>query len=298
MVVHSIVPDALTRAIDAELLVARVEHVAHGVGDPVGSAGAAAADARSIALIGPYRSRDVAEAVEASAPAGLLLLAPVATWAGVTRHDEPGCDDPARHRGTVVRLVARDTEVARRLAQDLVEWGQCALVVAGKHEYGRQLDGQLCLAGLPRAERLEDASVVVLAGLAGQPEIESAAGTSPLPLIAFDGVQGAALVEREVRVALPRSPVSGVSTDDPLLGVTAARRAAALVREAVTAGERNRAGVLAAVRHLSGCDEFGDPPDPPVWLWRADADWHVEPDRALCCPGLRPDRERIRIGRA
>jgi hypothetical protein len=33
-----------------------------------------------VALIGPYRSRDVAETVEATAPAGLPLIAPMATW--------------------------------------------------------------------------------------------------------------------------------------------------------------------------------------------------------------------------
>ena len=64
------------------------------------AAEAAAADPDAVALLGPYRSRAVADAVEATAPAGLALIAPVATWAGVTREDEPGCEDePARHRG-------------------------------------------------------------------------------------------------------------------------------------------------------------------------------------------------------
>ena len=35
----------------------------------------------------------------------------------MTRNDEPGCeDDPAQHRGTMLRLVARDTVVAERIA--------------------------------------------------------------------------------------------------------------------------------------------------------------------------------------
>jgi ABC-type branched-subunit amino acid transport system substrate-binding protein len=94
--------------------------VAHGESDPVGAGELAAADEDAVALIGPFRSRAVAETVEATAPAGLLLLAPVATWAGVTREDEPGCeDDPADHRGTLLRMVARDTEVAYRLAAHL-----------------------------------------------------------------------------------------------------------------------------------------------------------------------------------
>jgi hypothetical protein len=28
-------------------------------------------------------------------------------------------------------------------------------------------------------------------------------------------------------------------------------------------------------------DAHGDPVDPPVWLWRADEDWALAPDRAL-----------------
>jgi hypothetical protein len=43
---------------------------------------AAADDPSALAMVGPYRSADVAEAVEATAPVGLPLLAPVATWVG------------------------------------------------------------------------------------------------------------------------------------------------------------------------------------------------------------------------
>ena len=112
MSVHTILPGPLTDAVEAVLGPAGVVHVAHGVADPVAAATAAANDPRALAVIGPYRSRAVADAVEATAPSGLPLLAPVATWAGLTRDDEPGCeDDPARHDGTVFRLVARDTVV-------------------------------------------------------------------------------------------------------------------------------------------------------------------------------------------
>ena len=117
-VIHSILPEALTAAVDEVLT--EIEHIAHGEGDIVGAATAAAED--GIALIGPFRSADIAEVVEITAPAGLPLLAPVATWAGVTRTDEPvGEDDPSPHHGTVFRLVARDTEVARRIAAYLPE---------------------------------------------------------------------------------------------------------------------------------------------------------------------------------
>jgi hypothetical protein len=166
--VHSSLPDALTAAVDAAL--GGVGHVAHGDADSMRAAEAAAADADAVALLGPFRSREVAEVVEATAPAGLPLLAPAATWAGVTRDDEPGCDDdPARHRGTVLRMLARDTEVAARLAADVRAAGQRALVVAGEHEYGVQLDGQLRLVGLPRADDAATADLVVLCGLADGP---------------------------------------------------------------------------------------------------------------------------------
>src|SRR3954451_16242879 len=147
MVVHSALPDPLTHAVEEVLRPGGVEHVAHGHAEPVAAAERAAGDDQAIALIGPSGSRDVADAVEATAAAGLPLLAPVASWAGVTRDDEPGCDDAARHRGTVLRLVARDTVVAQRIAADVAARGQRALVIAGDHEYGVQLDGQLALAG-------------------------------------------------------------------------------------------------------------------------------------------------------
>src|SRR3954470_3180671 len=113
-VVHSTLPDPLAAVVDEVLSAARVEHRAHGARAPMRAAEAAAGDADAVALIGPFRSGDVAEVGEATAPAGLPLLAPVATWAGVTRDDEPGCDDAADHRGTVLRLRPPDTPGAAR----------------------------------------------------------------------------------------------------------------------------------------------------------------------------------------
>jgi hypothetical protein len=279
--VHSILPELLTRSAGAALAAAGIRHVADGIADPVEAAAAAAADPDALALIGPYRSAEVAEAVELTAPTGLAMLAPVATWAGVTRDDEPGCDDPARHRGTVLRFVARDTEVARRIAEHVSAAGRRALVVAGEHDYGRQLDGQLRLADLPRTERAGDADVVVLAGLTGEPEIKRATASAPLPLIAFDGAQGAALGDREVCIAMPYAPVSGVPTRELLAGVDRARHAATLVVRAAAQGAADRLAMLAALRQVGGFDSHGDPPDPPVWLWRADTAWELSPELAL-----------------
>src|SRR3954454_15051335 len=160
--VHTILPPLLTDAVDEVLGAAGTAHVAHGDSHPLSSAELTARDPDALAVIGPLRSLDIAEVVEATAPAGLPLVAPFSTWAGVTRDDEPGCDgpqydDPADHRGTVLRMVARDTVVAARIAEDIRAAGSRALVVAGEHDYGRQLDAQLSLAGLPRATSPEEA---------------------------------------------------------------------------------------------------------------------------------------------
>jgi hypothetical protein len=252
MAVHSILPPALTEAVDEVLRAAGVRHVAHGDGDAVEAAVAAASDPEARAVIGPFRSRAVAEAVEATAPARLPLLAPVATWVGVTRDDEPGCDDAARHDGTVLRMVARDTVVAQRIAERLR--GRRALVIAGDHEYGLQLDGQLALAGLERATTAADADMIVLAGLVGEPEIAAARALAPLPIVAFDGIQGEAFPGQEVEIALVYAPGP--------LGIAESRRAAEIVVEARD---------LAHMRELGPFDEHGDPVDPLVRFERYDA---------------------------
>lgn len=281
VVVHSALPVSPAEALDAELRKQGIAHLAHGDRRPVRAAEVAAADAEALALVGPYRSAEVAEAVEATAPVGLPLLAPVATWAGVTRDDEPGCDDPAQHRGTILRLVARDTEVASRLADAVRAAGQRALVIAGAHAYGRQLDGQLRVADLPRAENSADADLVVLCGLAGEPEIDQAFALAALPIIAFDGVQGSVLdAATDVRLALPFAPIAGLTHAELMEGVAHARHAGVLLANALgTADERP--ALLAALRALGPFDAHGDLIDPPVWLWRVAPRWELSPDRAL-----------------
>lgn len=274
MKVYSALPARLEAAVTGVLEAAGVTHSAHGDRDWMAGAEAAAADDDALALIGPFTSRAVAHAVEATAPVGMPLIAPVATWAGVTRDDEPGCeDDPANHRGTVLRMVARDTVVAARIAEHVREQGKRALVIAGDHEYGVQLDGQLQLAGLPRAD---DADLVVLCGLEGHAEVEAARATG-LPVIAFDGVQGSDLGD-DVSMALPFAPRDSVPFDHVVYGAAQARRAARLI---VEAGVADRATLLRALRAAGPFDEHGDPIDPPVWLWRADGDWALRADRAL-----------------
>jgi hypothetical protein len=279
MRVHSVLPAPLADTVDDVLAAAGVAHVRHA-GHVMRAAEAAAGDEDALALIGPFRSADVSEALAATAPQGLPLLAPAATWAGVTRDDEPGCDDAPDHRGTVLRIVARDTEVAARIASDVANAGVRAYVVAGEHEYGMQLDGQLRIGALPRARMPAEADLVVLCGLAGEPEMTEAAGLAPTPVVAFDGVQGGERAPGQMmHVALPIAPheVAG----GPEFGVPQARRAAELVVAALAGGAATRPAVLAALRELGPFDEHGDPLHAPVWLWRADERWRLVPEREL-----------------
>lgn len=161
----------------------------------------------------------------------------------MTRNDEPGCDNYARHDGTILRLVARDMVVAQRIAQRVRDRGQRPVVIAGDHQYGMQLRGQLQMAGLPEGD---DPDVIVLAGLAGHPECDEARRSAPLPVIAFDGIQGERFPGQEVELALVYAP--GV------IGVAEARRAAEMVVATTDLDE---------LRAL-GFDEHGDPVDPPV----------------------------------
>lgn len=248
MAIHTILPARLTDVVESVLRETGLTHVAHGDRDPVSAAEAIVADPEVRAIIGPFRSSAVAEVVEVTAPKGLPLLAPVATWAGVTRSDEPGCeDDPARHLGTVFRLVARDTVVAERIAARVRDNGHRAFVVSGDHEYGAQIDGQLELARLPRAASAADADVVVLAGLRGEPEADTARTLAPLPIVAFDGIQGESFPGQQVELALVYAPGP--------LGVAEVTRAAELVATTTDLDE---------LRRLGPFDVHGDPIDPPV----------------------------------
>jgi len=279
VVVHSALPPPLAAAADAVLTGERILHVAHGDADPVAAAVAAAEDGRAVALLGPFRSHHVAEALEATAPAGLLLLAPVATWAGVTRSDEPGCDEPADHGGLVRRLVARDTEVARRIAVDVRARGLRAFVVAGSHEYGEQLNSQLRLANLPRVGTSAEADLIVLCGLEDSPELEDVRALTPLPVIAFDGIRWGELgADRHVLFALPFAPIPHIAFDHLVYGAERARHGAQLVADAVHAGA-DRGSLPGVLR--DGFDEHGDPLEPSVWLWRLDASGALRPDRGI-----------------
>jgi hypothetical protein len=99
--VHSILPPPLTEIVDRVLTAAGVAHVAHGDMDPTVGAIAAIADPQARIVIGPFRSRAVADAVEVTASAGLdaqlahfgmpradVVDADVIVLAGLAGHEE------------------------------------------------------------------------------------------------------------------------------------------------------------------------------------------------------------------
>ena len=94
-----------------------VQHVAHGDSDPMRAAEAAASDADALALLGPFRSREVAEAIEATAPAGLPLLAPVAELQ--PRIDETGATRRGDSREGVCGVCGNYSDKHRRPPRNL-----------------------------------------------------------------------------------------------------------------------------------------------------------------------------------
>src|SRR5207253_2624365 len=80
----------------------------------------------------------------------------------------------------------------------------------------------------------DDADVVVAAGVPEEAGMEAVKETAPLPLIAFDGIQGLDVGERDVWVALPFAA-------DPTHGIEAAR-AAQIVVDALAGGATTLAG--------------------------------------------------------
>src|SRR3954463_15725966 len=91
-VVHSTFPDALTAVVDEVLRAGGVEHRAHGPAAPVRAAETAAGDAAAVALIGPFASGGVGEAVEATAPGGPPLRARGGRGGGGARAGGPAAD--------------------------------------------------------------------------------------------------------------------------------------------------------------------------------------------------------------
>jgi hypothetical protein len=96
--------------------------------------------------------------------------------------------------------------------------------------------------------------VIVLAGLQGEPEADAARALAPLPVVAFDGIQGEAFPDQEVAIALVYAPGP--------VGLAESRRAAELV---VAAKD------LDLMRRLGGFGEHGDLLDPLVRFERYDA---------------------------
>lgn len=85
MVVHPVLPEPPSAAVAEVLEEAGVEHVAYPVEPALRSAEAAAADPRAVALVGPHRSADVAEAGGDRA----AVLAALRRLGGFDEHGDP-----------------------------------------------------------------------------------------------------------------------------------------------------------------------------------------------------------------
>lgn len=109
-------------------------------------------------------------------------------------------------------------------------------------------------------------------GLAGEAEIEEARSLDPLPVVAFDGVQGVQLGSpgRALLLALPFAPSATFPPDQLFAGIGQAGKAAKLVVEAQPQRCRRASPLLASLRASTRFDEHGDPVRPEVWLWNAD----------------------------
>ena len=128
----------------------------------------------------------------------------------------------------------------------------------------------------------EEADLVVLCGLLGEPEIGHAKALAPLPVIAFDGAQGGDLgAGRDVRMALPFAPTDDLAPDELFAGIGQARLAGELVTAALRDGAHDRATMLMGLRESGRFDDHGDPIEPDIWLWRVTAGWRVQPERPL-----------------
>jgi hypothetical protein len=234
MRVHSMLParhdERLTRALG------EIDHV------PQSTPEAAMGDSGCVAFVGPWRSVEVAEAMEGLGPHGLAHLAPAATWVGLTRPDEPAGSDDKPERRTLFRLAARDMEVCRAIVS--VVDGRARLISDGS-EYGSQIASQLRLAGLE-----SDGDMVVYAGLG-----ETAPPGLPPNVIALDGAAHGGFPERhpEALYFCAAHPVEGFTDAE----------AWDFAPQVEQAGRLIASGALPA-----GFDEHGDPLEPVIGMWR------------------------------
>jgi hypothetical protein len=139
-------------------------------GEPAENARRAAADAAALAYVGDFHSRDVAVTAPILGAAGLLQVAPVATWTGL--------GGP-----TLVRLSPHDGAGAEAIAAWLAAAGVGALVLVHDHDEGYGVPvGRMCAEaargrGLAVTARpmwdsdeeieLRDADAVLYVGAAG-----------------------------------------------------------------------------------------------------------------------------------
>lgn len=285
--VHSHLPPDLAAALSQSLSVGGVEHVDSGSANPVAAAQEAAADARAVAFVGPFRSFHVGETAAILNEAGMAQLAPAATYAALTR-DEPGAEDgmPASlvptGRRTLFRLVARDTAVCQAVVAHVGT--RCALVSDGG-SYGEQVAAQIRLAGV---EPDDDADTVLYAGLARDAPLEPLRATAPRPVVTLDGALepefAAALGHDRLQVASAAYPREGSDARTVHAFIPQTAEAGMLVVGSLIAAGPDRSRIVEALRGCGRFDEFGDTTERRVGLWRIARDGAIESVRTLEIP--------------
>jgi branched-chain amino acid transport system substrate-binding protein len=214
----------------------------------------AAADESALAYLGDFHSRDVSVTAPILGEAGLLQVAPVATYVGL--------GGP-----TLVRLSPDDGDCARAIASWLHAHDVRRLLLVHDHDdgYGRPV-GAMCAAaarerGLDVRERpvwdrderaaddLGDSQAVLYVGVAGSGAAglwaELHAADPTLWLLGTDGVADGRLA-RQLAPAVAARTRFFVAQRAPMAFY--GFEAMALILDAVTAAQDGRAGVVAAAR--------------------------------------------------
>jgi branched-chain amino acid transport system substrate-binding protein len=234
----------------------------------------AAADEGALAYLGDFHSRDVAVTAPILGEAGLLQVAPVATYVGL--------GGP-----TLVRLSPHDGDCARAIAGWLVAHDVRRLLVVHDHDdgYGRPV-GAMCAAaarerglevrdrpvwdaGERAADDLGDAEAVLYVGVAGSGAAglwaELHAARPELWLLGSDGVAHDWLARELAPEAAARSRFF-VAQRAPMAFY--GFEAMALILDAVAAAPDGRVSVVAAAR--ATCDR-----DSVLGRYSLDADGHT-----------------------
>jgi hypothetical protein len=214
----------------------------------------AASDGRALAYLGDFHSSQVMESAAVLSDAGMLQVAPVATFTGL-------------HGSTLVRLMPNDSVGARAIAGWLVEAGVRQLLVVHDHDDGYGIPvGRMCVEaarerGVDVRSRpvwnheesmdddVNDAQAVLYVGVAGSGAVglwrELHAINARMWLLGTDGVAAPWLARELSASAAERTRFFGAQRAPwGFYGF----EAMALILDAIATGQGDRADIVRAAR--------------------------------------------------